>query len=236
MGKSHFFSSSSKLDLSIFSVDSLSDRAWVKIEEIKGFIHGSEEVERIPDPAVASIVDNAVAESSGGGNKSFSLVWTMPVEGSSSSDMAESSSKPERLDKSKTESQQKATPILAEDAAKIFDDRISAGKKPERLFYRKHLGVWSEALAATRPRGDSEVSDLEIERDLLNSPKDDLEFSFVRETIREKLSAICDRVIVKPQKTVRKLARVQHLYSELAGQLRREDDEIRLRFFMVYLK
>ncbi|XP_013602472.1 isochorismate synthase 2, chloroplastic isoform X1 [Brassica napus] len=174
----------------------------------------------------------------------------MPVEGSSSSDMAESSSKPERLDKSKTESQQKATPILAEDAAKIFDDRISAGKKcnvglgmescvmvtPERLFYRKHLGVWSEALAATRPRGDSEVSDLEIERDLLNSPKDDLEFSFVRETIREKLSAICDRVIVKPQKTVRKLARVQHLYSELAGQLRREDDEIRLRFFMVYLK
>ena len=66
---------------------------------------------------------------SGGGNKSFSLVWTMPVEGSSSSDMAESSSKPERLDKSKTESQQKATPILAEDAAKIFDDRISAGKK-----------------------------------------------------------------------------------------------------------
>ncbi|KAF3570585.1 hypothetical protein F2Q69_00060050 [Brassica cretica] len=230
MRKSHFFSSSSKLDHSIFSGDSsispssLSDRASVKIEEIKGFIHGSEEVERIPDPAVASIVDNTVAECSGGGNKSFSLVWTMPVEGSSSSDMAESSSKPERLDKSKTESQQKATPILAEDAAKIFDDRISAGKKPERLFYRKHLGIWSEALAAIRPRGDSEVSDLEIER-----PKHDLEFSIVRENIRQKLSAICDRVIVKPQKTVRKLARVQHLYSELAGQLRREDDEIRLR-------
>ena len=41
-------------------------------------------------------------------------------------------------------------------------------EQPERLFYRKNLGVWSEALAATRPRGDSEVSDLEIERDLLN--------------------------------------------------------------------
>uniref|UniRef100_A0A0D2ZS38 Uncharacterized protein n=1 Tax=Brassica oleracea var. oleracea TaxID=109376 RepID=A0A0D2ZS38_BRAOL len=137
-------------------IQKCSDCASVKIEEIKGFIHGSEEVESIPDTAVPSIVDNAVAESSGGGNKSFSLVWTMPVE-----------------DKSKTESQQKATPTLAEDAAKIFDDRISAGKKPERLFYRKHLGVWSEALAATRPRGDSEVSDLEIERDLLTS------FSFV---------------------------------------------------------
>ena len=41
------------------------------------------------------------------------------------------------------------------------------------------------------------------------------------------LQAICDRVIVRPPKTVRKLARVQHLYSQLAGQLRREDDEVR---------
>uniref|UniRef100_A0A1J3CHQ6 isochorismate synthase n=1 Tax=Noccaea caerulescens TaxID=107243 RepID=A0A1J3CHQ6_NOCCA len=99
------------------------------------------------------------------------------------------------------------------------------GNTPERLFHRKHLGVCSEALAATRPRGYSEVSDMEIERDLLTSPKDYLEFSIVRENIREKLKAICDRVIVKPQKTVRKLARVQHLYSQLAGKLRREDDE-----------
>ena len=57
----------------------------------------------------------------------------MPVESSSSSDMAESSSsslsspsssKP-KLVKSMSERQQ----ILAEDAAKIFDDTISAGKK-----------------------------------------------------------------------------------------------------------
>ena len=40
-------------------------------------------------------------------------------------------------------------------------------EQPERLFHRKHLGVCSEALAATRPRGDSAVSDMEIERDLL---------------------------------------------------------------------
>ncbi|CAE5957895.1 unnamed protein product [Arabidopsis arenosa] len=99
------------------------------------------------------------------------------------------------------------------------------GNTPERLFHRKHLGVCSEALAATRPRGDSRVRELEIERDLLTSPKDDLEFSIVRENIREKLKTICDRVVVKPKKSVRKLARVQHLYSQLAGQLRREDDE-----------
>ncbi|EOA34974.1 hypothetical protein CARUB_v10020059mg [Capsella rubella] len=99
------------------------------------------------------------------------------------------------------------------------------GNTPERLFQRKQLGVCSEALAATRPRSASSARDMEIERDLLTSPKDDLEFSIVRENIREKLDGICDRVVVKPQKTVRKLARVQHLYSQLAGKLRREDDE-----------
>ncbi|KAF8104244.1 LOW QUALITY PROTEIN: hypothetical protein N665_0176s0054 [Sinapis alba] len=110
-------------------------------------------------------------------------------------------------------------------------------EQPERLFHKKHLGVCSEALAATRPRGDSMASAMEIERDLLTSPKDDIEFSIVRENIREKLK-VCfpstavpcfkpyvTRVIVKPQKNMRKLARVQHLYSQLAGQIRREDDE-----------
>ncbi|KAG2324235.1 hypothetical protein Bca52824_006963 [Brassica carinata] len=83
------------------------------------------------------------------------------------------------------------------------------GNTPERLFQRNQLGVCSEALAATRPRAASTARDMEIERDLLTSPKDDLEFSIVRENIREKLN----------------LARVQHLYSQLAGRLRREDDE-----------
>ncbi|CAN6845271.1 unnamed protein product [Brassica oleracea] len=99
------------------------------------------------------------------------------------------------------------------------------GNTPERLFQRNQLGVCSEALAATRPRGASTARDKEIELDLLTSLKDDLEFSIVRENIKEKLNSICDKVVVKPQKTVRKLARVQHLYSQLAGRLRREDDE-----------
>ncbi|CAH2067285.1 unnamed protein product [Thlaspi arvense] len=102
------------------------------------------------------------------------------------------------------------------------------GNTPERLFQRNQLGVCSEALAATRPRSASTARDMEIERDLLTSPKDDLEFSIVRENIREKLNSICDKVVVKPQKTVRKLARVQHLYSQLAGKLRREDDEFEI--------
>ncbi|KAH0944100.1 hypothetical protein HID58_003737 [Brassica napus] len=145
--------SPAKLDRASSSSSSSSDRASVKIEEIEGggcsaVVNGSEEVESKRDPPVASIADNAVSESSGGGNKSFSRVWSMPVESSSSSDMAESSSsslsspsssKP-KLVKSMSERQQ----ILAEDAAKIFDDTISAGKKLKllnRIATVKHDGT-----------------------------------------------------------------------------------------------
>ncbi|KAL0761104.1 hypothetical protein Bca101_077254 [Brassica carinata] len=100
--------------------------------------------------------------------------------------------------------------------------------------YREHsmVCVCSETLAATRPRAASTACDMEIECDLLTSPKDDLEFSTVQENIRGNFSLIdlhisnlLSTVVVKPQKAVRKLARVQHLYSELTGKLRREDDE-----------
>lgn len=44
--------------------------------------------------------------------------------------------------------------------------------------------------------------------------------------------AVCDRVEVMPQKTIRKLPRVQHLYAQLAGKLRSEDDEV--KWYLVF--
>ncbi|TYI51788.1 hypothetical protein E1A91_D12G201200v1 [Gossypium mustelinum] len=61
------------------------------------------------------------------------------------------------------------------------------GNTPERLFHRKWLSISSEALAATRARGESSDLDLQIEHDLLSSPKDHLEFTVVRENIQNKL-------------------------------------------------
>ncbi|CAL5415600.1 unnamed protein product [Camellia sinensis] len=40
-----------------------------------------------------------------------------------------------------------------------------------------------------------------------------------------ELLVVCVRVSVKPNKAIRKLPRVQHLYAQLAGRLRSEDDE-----------
>nr|XP_023875058.1 isochorismate synthase 1, chloroplastic isoform X4 [Quercus suber] len=38
-------------------------------------------------------------------------------------------------------------------------------------------------------------------------------------------TAVCNGVVVEPKKAIRKLPRVQHLYAQLAGRLRSEDDE-----------
>ncbi|KAL8172198.1 hypothetical protein V2J09_024002 [Rumex salicifolius] len=99
------------------------------------------------------------------------------------------------------------------------------GNTPEQLFHRKELNISSEALAGTRARSGSKALDLQIEADLLSSPKDHLEFTVVRESIRKKLEAVCSRVLVDPEKAVRKLTRVQHLYAQLLGRLNTEDDE-----------
>ncbi|KAJ0705368.1 putative isochorismate synthase [Helianthus annuus] len=99
------------------------------------------------------------------------------------------------------------------------------GNTPEQLFHRKRFDIYSEAMAGTRARGDSKALDLQIALDLLYSSKDDKEFSIVRECIKRNLEAVCTTILVEPEKTIRKLSRVQHLYARIRGRLRSEDDE-----------
>ncbi|XP_020971745.1 isochorismate synthase, chloroplastic-like isoform X2 [Arachis ipaensis] len=102
------------------------------------------------------------------------------------------------------------------------------GNTPEQLFHRKWLHITSEALAGTRARGVSMALDRQIELDLLTSPKDDIEFTIVRDTIRRKLEGVCEKVVIKPKKMIRKLPRIQHLFAQLAGRLRSEEDEFKI--------
>ncbi|CAJ1949347.1 unnamed protein product [Sphenostylis stenocarpa] len=102
------------------------------------------------------------------------------------------------------------------------------GNTPEQLFHRNWLHITSEALAGTRARGASQALDRQIELDLLTSPKDDIEFTIVRDTIRRKLEAVCERVVIKPEKMIRKLPRIQHLFAQLSGRLRSEEDEFEI--------
>ncbi|XP_008453181.1 isochorismate synthase 2, chloroplastic isoform X2 [Cucumis melo] len=41
-------------------------------------------------------------------------------------------------------------------------------------------------------------------------------------------TAVCDAVVVEPYKSVRKLPRIQHLYAQLTGRLRSEEDEFEI--------
>ncbi|KAJ6882090.1 hypothetical protein NC651_028643 [Populus alba x Populus x berolinensis] len=120
---------------------------------------------------------------------------------------------------------------------------------PEQLFHRNCLGISSEAMAGTRARGGSMALDLQIQLDLLSSPKDHLEFTIVRDNIRKKLESgyvgllkwgesshrekaqeeiNFEKIVVEPNKAIRKFHRVQHLYARLAGELRSEDDEFNI--------
>ncbi|CAD6225196.1 unnamed protein product [Miscanthus lutarioriparius] len=102
------------------------------------------------------------------------------------------------------------------------------GNSPEQLFHRKHLNISSEALAGTRARGKTRADDFQIGQDLLLSTKEDIEFTIVRDSIKNKLEMICDEVVVHPSKALRKLPRVQHLSAQLAARIRNEDDEFEI--------
>ncbi|XP_010547048.1 PREDICTED: sterol 3-beta-glucosyltransferase UGT80A2-like isoform X2 [Tarenaya hassleriana] len=117
------------------SSSSSSELASVKIEqeiEVGGCINGSEELESKAATVASSTAGTSGAETSDPCPKGIVRVRTMPSESSSCSEKAESSSSHPRLDKSKTE-RQRVPHILAGDAAKIFDDRISVNKKLKLL-------------------------------------------------------------------------------------------------------
>jgi len=94
------------------------------------------------------------------------------------------------------------------------------GASPERLFRREGCEVRSEAVAGTRPRGDSETSDAELGEQLLHSAKDLSEHAYVRDSVREALGGLCEDLEVEERLSEMKLARGRHLVSGVRGTLR----------------
>ena len=93
------------------------------------------------------------------------------------------------------------------------------GASPERLFRREGREIRSEAVAGTRPRGDSETSDAELRDQLLGSAKDLSEHAFVRDSIRKALGYLCGDLEVEERLSEMKLARGRHLVSGVRGTL-----------------
>jgi menaquinone-specific isochorismate synthase len=93
------------------------------------------------------------------------------------------------------------------------------GASPERLYKRQGPLFCSEAVAGTRPRGDTPESDEALGRELLTSAKDATEHRIVVDSIRDTLAPLCADLSSKPSSLL-KLASVQHLYAGLEGALR----------------
>ncbi|GAX76586.1 hypothetical protein CEUSTIGMA_g4032.t1 [Chlamydomonas eustigma] len=93
---------------------------------------------------------------------------------------------------------------------------------PERLYVRTGRHVASEAVAATRPRGaEGDIEkDFWYALDLLNNPKDHVEFTLVRDWIEASLRTLSESVNVEVPKSILKQGAVQHLYGRLAAELK----------------
>jgi menaquinone-specific isochorismate synthase len=94
------------------------------------------------------------------------------------------------------------------------------GASPERLYRREGRGIFSEAVAGTRPRGESETEDARLRAELLRSAKDRAEHDYVRESIREALGPLCEELEVAEKVSEMKLATRRHLVSRVRGLLR----------------
>ncbi len=106
----------------------------------------------------------------------------------------------------------------------IQPDRGTAfiGASPEQLYRRTGRSVESEAMAGTRARRACEQEDSQLEQELLQSEKDRREHRFVTDYVRRTMQPFCRDLEWDDQVTVRKLARVQHLYCHFQGTL--DDD------------
>lgn len=94
------------------------------------------------------------------------------------------------------------------------------GATPERLFLRKELVLESEVVAGTRMRSEDPREDERLAIELLTSDKDQREHDIVRKSIRQKLHKFVDHLEVDSQASILRLAKKQHLRSNVRGTLK----------------
>lgn len=93
------------------------------------------------------------------------------------------------------------------------------GGSPELLYMRSGRQFKSEAIAGTRPCGETAEQTEAYGKDLLKCEKDLREHRFVLDSIEKNLQEICDTVDVDDHVSLLQLSRVQHLHCRLQGVL-----------------
>lgn len=108
-------------------------------------------------------------------------------------------------------------------AFQVSADSTFIGASPERLFKREGELLYSEALAATRPRGNTLQEDESLGDELLSSDKDRREHQLVLDRIMTLLGEFCSSISRDRETELLKLRHCQHLLCKVGGQLNRSD-------------
>jgi isochorismate synthase len=97
------------------------------------------------------------------------------------------------------------------------DARTFLGATPERLIRTDGREFRTVAIAGSIGRGADAAADAVLAADLLDSDKDREEHAVVVAALRERLSPICERLVIDPEVRVLTLRHVQHLVTDIEG-------------------
>jgi isochorismate synthase len=107
-------------------------------------------------------------------------------------------------------------------------DHAFLGATPERLFKRTGTTIRTEAIAGTRPRGQSVTDEARYAKALLNSEKEIREHRIVVDAIQDTLRQHCRTLEVDRDVQVIQLSHVQHLCKHFVGELDAETGDAEL--------
>jgi len=94
------------------------------------------------------------------------------------------------------------------------------GATPEQLYKRQGSRIQTDAVAGTRPRGETPEEDLFLSEELLENPKEQREFAFVKQFIQTALEPLCTDMEWNEEDTVLQMSHVQHIYNHLTAILK----------------
>ena len=108
-----------------------------------------------------------------------------------------------------------------------FEDRKVVGSSPEMLVRVDNKKVRTYPIAGTRPRGKTEKEDYRLENEMLNDEKERAEHIMLVDLGRNDVGRVAKFGTVKVKKLmeVEKYSHVQHMVSEVVGELRDDKDE-----------
>ena len=109
-----------------------------------------------------------------------------------------------------------------------LDNSTFAAATPERLITRSNQLIRCDAIGGTIRRATERNEDHELGRQLLNDPKSRHEHALVVKGILASLNAHCDKLAAPDSPALKRLRKLQHLWTGISGELRGDTTLLRI--------